>query len=79
MGGDTPPLFYIKTKKVIHMFVQTLNKPQRNYEKSWGVYFEKDGWYFYDWLGDPFGPYKNSYKAWEALDYYATDYLVDDE
>lgn len=45
-----------------------------DYEKPFSVYHEEDGWYYYDWLGKPSGPYVSVFKAWDALE----DHLFDE-
>ena len=55
------------------------NPPPNNFEKQWGVYKEDDGWYYYDWRGEPYGPFDNLNAAWDALDDYAYDYDTRDE
>lgn len=48
--------------------------PPNNIDNAFGVYLQKDGWYFYDWRGQPYGPYLTMHFAWDALDDYCYDY-----
>jgi len=48
--------------------------PECDPKKSWLVYKEKDGWYYYGWTGDAYGPFETEEKAQERLDDYAYDY-----
>ncbi len=39
----------------------------------------EDGWYYYGWIGEPYGPYKTLEDADAALDDYSHDYDTRDE
>ena len=47
--------------------------PPRNIDNAYGVYYHEGAWYFYDWRGEPSGPYTSLDAAWEALDDYCND------
>lgn len=50
----------------------------RDANKSWGVFLEEDGWYFYGCVGNPNGPHDTEEKATDALDRYVEEYDRDD-
>lgn len=47
---------------------------KKDFNKSWGVYQEEDGWYWYDCYGNPSGPYENEDFANWVLDGYELEY-----
>ena len=48
-----------------------------DYNKSWGVYFERYGWYWYDADGCARGPYDTEDMAEDYLDAYERGYYED--
>jgi hypothetical protein len=41
---------------------------------EWTVQRLEDGWYYFDWQGNPYGPFETEEAADEGLDWYAMDY-----
>ena len=54
-------------------------EPPRDSKKSWGIYEEADGFYYYSAEGNPYGPYKDEDLAMDGLDLYERAYEAYDE
>lgn len=51
---------------------------KRDLDRSWGIYEEEDGFYYYSSIGDPYGPYKDEEQARDGLDDYERWHESDD-
>lgn len=48
--------------------------PPKDNKLSWTVAQYEGGWYYYDYVGEPYGPYETEEFAWRMLDDYEQNY-----